>query len=269
MTWRTQSLCAILLVLAFGFAAPVRAEIEITLAVSDFNETESGDPIMYASGNAAVTMGGVRLNEPIGTRAGAAYHKLPVTLSSHRSFSAYFTFRMTAPFCKGIPNGGADGLAFVIQPDLDNQGRSGGGVGYQGIPHSLAVEFDTHQNTEFKDPKKHHVGISVNGSAESIATAEVPFVLNDGTVYHAWVDYDGKDDTLQVRVSTTAARPAAPILSHKVDLEPVLGTEQFVGVTSSTGACWEQHDVFSLYFNADNLLQGIDTTIDKYVMAGR
>jgi len=264
-----QSLHTILLVLACGLATSARADVEITLALPDFNEAESADPIVYTSGSAAVTAGGVRLNEPIGTRAGAAYYKLPVTLSAHRSFSAYFTFRITKPHCKDVDQGGADGLAFIIQPDIDRQGRAAGGVGYQGIPHSVAVEFDTFYNLEYKDPEKNHVGISVNGSVESAATAEVPFALNDGTLYHAWVDYDGKADELQARIATTAARPSAAILTHKIDLEPVLSGEQFVGITASTGACWEQHDIYSLYFNSDNLVQGIDTTVEKYSMAGR
>ena len=233
-----QSLHTILLALACGLATSVRADVEVTLALPDFNETESAEPLVYTSGSAAVTAGGVRLNEPIGTRGGAAYYKLPVTLSAHRSFSAYFTFRITKPHCKDAAQSGADGLAFIIQPDLDR-------------------------------PVKNHVGISVNGSVESVATAEVPFTRNDGTLYHAWVDYDGKADELQARIATTAARPATPTLSHKVDLEAALGSEQYVGITASTGACWEQHDVYSLYFNADNFVQGIDTTIEKYVMAGR
>ena len=264
-----QSLHTILLALACGLATSVRADVEVTLALPDFNETESAEPLVYTSGSAAVTAGGVRLNEPIGTRGGAAYYKLPVTLSAHRSFSAYFTFRITKPHCKDAAQSGADGLAFIIQPDRDRQGRAAGGVGYQGIPQSVAVEFDTFHNLEYKDPVKNHVGISVNGSVESVATAEVPFTLNDGTLYHAWVDYDGKADELQARIATTAARPATPTLSHKVDLEAALGSEQYVGITASTGACWEQHDVYSLYFNADNFVQGIDTTIEKYVMAGR
>lgn len=265
-----QSLRTILLALACGLATSVRADVEVTLALPDFNETESADPIVYTSGSAAVVAGGVRLNESTGTRAGAAYYKLPVTFSSQRSFSAYFTFRITKPYCKdNVEQTGADGLAFIIQPDVDRQGKAAGGVGYQGIPQSVAVEFDTFHNSEYKDPVKNHVGISVNGSVESVATAEVPFALNDGTLYHAWVDYDGKSDELQARIATTAVRPTTPILSHKVDLEPVLGGEQFVGITGSTGACWEQHDVYSLYFNADNFVHGIDTTIEKYMTAGR
>jgi hypothetical protein len=249
------------------FAVPARADVELTVALPDFNDAEQ--PAMYTSGRAAPHRGGIQLTDTVGTQAGAAYFRTPLTMSSHRSFSAYFSFNMTNPRCSQSGQDGADGLAFVIQPDLDATGKSGGGLGYRGIPASVAIEFDSFYNSENKDPEKDHVGINVDGAVESLARAEVPFKLNDGRTYHAWIDYDGKDDTMQVRLSLTNARPTEPVLAHKVDLEKHLRTEQFVGFTASTGTCSEQHQVHSLYFNADNLVGGIDTSIEHYVMTTR
>ena len=48
------------------------------------------------------------------------------------------------------PRGGADGFAFV-HPEPEEPTRSatsGGGIGYQRLPNSLAVEFDTLNNFE-------------------------------------------------------------------------------------------------------------------------
>lgn len=268
MTPALRSLYATALSCICCVATSARADVELTLAIPDFNVGE-GASEMATNGNAGVSKGGIRLTKAVGTTVGAAYYNLPVTMSSHRSFSAYFTFRMTKPHCKGIPDGGADGLAFVIQPARDVLGRGGGGLGYQGLPSSVAIEFDSHVNPGPQEPDKQHVAININGEEVSLASAAVPFTFNDGQIHHAWVDYDGKDDTLQVRLALTNARPAEPALSHKVDLEKVLGTEQFVGFTASTGTCFQQHDIFSLYFNTDNLLQGIDTSVESYQMISR
>jgi gliding motility-associated-like protein len=61
----------------------------------------------------------------------------------------------------GCNNGGADGIAFVLQPLSVNAGSAGGGIGYQGINPSLAVEMDTYQNNT--DPSYDHMALQTNG----------------------------------------------------------------------------------------------------------
>jgi gliding motility-associated-like protein len=61
----------------------------------------------------------------------------------------------------GCSNGGADGMAFVLQPLSVNAGSAGGGIGYQGINPSVAVEMDTYQNAT--DPSFNHMAIQTNG----------------------------------------------------------------------------------------------------------
>lgn len=52
----------------------------------------------------------------------------------------------------GNKDSGADGLAFVLQQVSTNVGVVGGGIGYEGLRPSLAVEFDTYQNGDYSDP---------------------------------------------------------------------------------------------------------------------
>lgn len=60
--------------------------------------------------------------------------------------------------------GGADGIAFVLQPNCTGAGSPGGGLGYQGITPSLAIEFDTYQNAaENGDPQQDHISVMKNG----------------------------------------------------------------------------------------------------------
>ncbi len=58
---------------------------------------------------------------------------------------------------------GADGIAFVLQPNCTGEGSKGVGLGYQGITPSIAIEFDTWQNTEQGDPADDHICIQKNG----------------------------------------------------------------------------------------------------------
>ncbi len=60
-------------------------------------------------------------------------------------------------------NQGADGMAFVLQQVSANVGSSGGGLGYQGLSPSLALEFDTHRNQENSDPNFDHMALMTNG----------------------------------------------------------------------------------------------------------
>ena len=63
----------------------------------------------------------------------------------------------------GCNNGGADGIAFVLQPISTSLGSSGGGLGYAGINPSFSVEFDTWQNSQYADPTYDHIAIQKNG----------------------------------------------------------------------------------------------------------
>ncbi|MCB9204729.1 MAG: PKD domain-containing protein [Flavobacteriales bacterium] len=61
----------------------------------------------------------------------------------------------------GCSDGGADGIAFVLQPLSINAGSSGGGIGYQGINPSFAVEMDNYQNGG--EPGYDHMAFQQNG----------------------------------------------------------------------------------------------------------
>lgn len=61
-------------------------------------------------------------------------------------------------------NFGADGLAFVFQPISTSLGVSGGGLGFEGINPSLAIEFDTWENNDRDDPPYDHLAIMGDGN---------------------------------------------------------------------------------------------------------
>jgi hypothetical protein len=99
-------------------------------------------PLLNLVGNAVRLEDRLRLTADQEGQTGAAW--LPAKQSVQGGFEATFQWQIS----RNDQEGGADGFAFVIQNAANGlalgDGRSG--IGYNGIPNSLAVEFDTLQN---------------------------------------------------------------------------------------------------------------------------
>ena len=179
------------------------------------------------------------------SQAGGGFVSSPVSLANNASFSTAFSFQITNPV--GISDGdgqGADGLVFVVQTQSNQYGGSGGGIGYSGIPKSVGVEFDTWNNGTIDGNNGNHIGIDLNGDLNSAARQNIATRMNNGAVWYAWVDYDGANTLLEVRLSQTPTRPAAATLSYTVDLPATLGQNNaYIGFTSGTGSAGGTHDI--------------------------
>ncbi len=92
-------------------------------------------------------------------QSGSVWYETKANLNE--SFDIYFDINLGC-----IDANGADGIAFVLQPISTSIGVAGGGLGYQGIRPSLAVEFDTWQNGNFNDPAFDHMAIMRNGNVD-------------------------------------------------------------------------------------------------------
>jgi hypothetical protein len=206
------------------------------------------DPVTDGSGRKVL-----RLTNALG-QSGSAFLTNPINLANQASFSTFFTFNINNPLGSSDGDGqGADGIVFVVQTVSNTAGGGGGGIGYQGISQSVGVEFDTWNNgSGLNDPNNgNHVGInlggSFNGPTQTIATR-----MNNGSDWYAWVDYDGVNDLIEVRLSQTNSRPASATVSRTADLVVQLGqTTAFIGFTSGTGAAGGNHDIVNWQFRDD------------------
>jgi hypothetical protein len=186
-------------------------------------------------------------------QSGSAFLTSTFSLASNASFSSYFEFQFT-----NQGSGGADGIVFTVQTVGNTAGGGGGGIGYDGLPKSLGVEFDNWNNGSCDGNNGNHAGIDINGSVCSVvrndATGAWPSIvvgdstnfkqLDSGSIFHAWVDYNGATDNLEVRLALTDTRPTDVLMSYKVDLVALLGTtDAFIGFTSGTGAATADHDI--------------------------
>lgn len=95
----------------------------------------------------------ITLTPDAGTKAGAAFSKNRIDVRE--------TFTVTAELNLGTKTStGADGIAFVLQPNSSTTLTSGGGIGYDNVTNAFAVEFDTWQNgTELAND---HAGLMKN-----------------------------------------------------------------------------------------------------------
>lgn len=221
-------------------------------------------------GDAKIIDNFVQLTSPSVNKAGAIWHTRLVPVVS--GFKCEFSFRMRNGFnnrCNDNSIPGADGLAFVVQSFIPYAiGNYGGGIGYDGIPYSLAIEFDTFSNDStqienFFDPNGNHIAVQSNGSKENsskhIGSTLIALTPNltltlvpDGTIYFAKITYSLKNKELSVYLDTTNTfvKPVLTVdnfvLSEYIPLER--GYRAYVGFTSATGCAFESHELLNWYF---------------------
>ncbi|XVV11165.1 L-type lectin-domain containing protein [Actinoplanes sp. CA-131856] len=165
-----------------------------------------------------------------------ATQKLDVTRSFESNFKVYLHH--------GQP--GADGVAFVVQTKGPRAlGGWGGGLGYRGIKPSVAVEFDTWQNTN--DPSSNHLAVVMGGNPDFQAdTAESGIPLY-GKPFAARVVYDADESLLQIYVKSLSAGAEEQLaLEHEVNLaDEIDGSDAWVGFTAGTGSALSKQDIYS------------------------
>ncbi|KAH0635573.1 hypothetical protein KY289_035488 [Solanum tuberosum] len=161
------------------------------------------------------------------------------------SFSTFFSFSVS----NLNPSSIGGGLAFVITPDDESVGDSGGYLGILdaegGQNGNFGVEFDTLMDVEFKDINGNHVGLDLNsmistqvGDLDSIGVD-----LKSGDLVNSWIDYFGSTKKLNLYVSYSNLKPKEPFLSVTIDLSEYVNDFMFVGFSGSTQGSTEIHSI--------------------------
>ena len=83
------------------------------------------------------------------------------------------SFSLDVDLFLGNNDNGADGIAFVIQNISTSEGSTGGGLGYQGINPSYAIEMDTYHNGSPRDGNSpsDHIAFVNDGTANLAPTS--------------------------------------------------------------------------------------------------
>ena len=228
-----------LLLSIFGFSSPVQAVSDCDTAYSASNFT--------LGGVASDSSGTVTLTPNAGGQFGAIWNKSRVDLSSD--------FCVIADVYLGNNDGGADGLAFVMQPNSVAAGGSGGGLGYMGITPSFAVEYDTWPNGG--DLYNDHVGLMKNGNVVSHNLWGVNAVdvgdIEDGLWHKSKIYWDSVDNEVSVWLDKNAdgdTDDSGETLFDAVsaDLEANFSGEVYWGFTAATGGATNLQQVRNITY---------------------
>ncbi len=199
----------------------------------------------------------LRLVPAQSVQVGAAIGKNRVRLAPNGAFSATFRFRITDP--------GADGFTLFLAQHRNHVGANNGGdLGYEGVRHSVAVTFDTYQNTT--DPGNNQVTVEQNGDVTAHLPGAYGFpygvsycagarrlgCMVDGDIWTVDVTYDGHAMTVAVQDGANA--PSTVVDRYPIDLVGITQSpDVFVGMSAGTGELSENIDIldFTLDTGAD------------------
>lgn len=201
------------------------------------------------------------LTQDLKDQAGSIWYEEKIDLT--RDFNVNFDFFLG---CKD--QSGADGMAFVLQPISTAIGVPGGGLGYQNISPSLAVEFDTWRNPNFNDVGFDHIALMRNGnnnhlSADNLAgpvAISTAFGNAEDCKYHkGLVRWIASTKTLEVYVECELRiRYSGDIVRNIFNNDPLV----YFGFTASTGQS------FNLQQLCLNYVTGASKLSDRTICQG-
>jgi Legume lectin domain/PEP-CTERM motif len=233
--------------LAIAVVACLGSSVAAQFSFSDFSSTAQLNLVQ----NAARVGNVLRVTPAAQQQNGAAWFATRQSVAG--GFSTTFQFQITS---RDSVFDGADGFAFLVQ----NQGAtaigtSGGGLGYNTMPNSLAVEFDTFFIPQtLGDPNGNHLSVHSRGTlansideAFSLGNTGTGLLVNlsDGLVHTARITY--APGSMRVFVDDMVT----PALSVGVNLSTLLSLssgQSYVGFTSATGNGFENHDILNWSF---------------------
>jgi hypothetical protein len=165
--------------------------------------------------------------------AGSAWYATPVNV---QAFTTDFTFQLTSP--------SADGMTFAIQNQSTSAlGNSGGSLGYQPIPTSVAVKFDLYNNAgEGTDS----TGLYTDGAAPTVPAIDLTpsgVNLHSGDTMHVQLSYDGTTLTMTITDTVTNASFST---SFAINIPATVGSDTaYVGFTGGTGALTASQEILT------------------------
>ena len=270
----------VLLAMVMGVGSSAAAQCPASPSYApDFTANQS---CMKPNSNAAFVMSGstvLQITSSTGNQTGSAWYLTPQAVEN--GFTTTFQFQFT-----NASNPPADGIAFVIQNSsteaIGFTGGNGGAIGYgdadanlnpsqgNGIPNSLAIEFDTFENgwdpqavngsvshvgiqSCGTGPNTSHHGFLCDGPGTPNSTVGAPVVtanMADGATHSVTITYvpacpnctPATVANIQVVLDGVNLYPNGV----NVDLSIIglgAGGTAYVGFTGATGGDWETQDI--------------------------
>ena len=169
------------------------------------------------------------LTDGSGSEATSSFYDYPLYIGA---FTASFTYQ-------DVNQGGADGVAFVMQNDLRGPaalGGGGGSLGLSGITPSAALTFNLYANSS----GGMGVSFGTNGAQGLPYHSASPVALNSGDPINVSVSYDGSVVSV---VLTDAVAQASFTTTIAGNLPAILGADTaYVGFTGGDGGTTSSPD---------------------------
>ena len=210
----------------------------------------------------------LRLTPAEDGQAGSAYLEDPFAVTDGGGLITKVDFRMDG--ADGFP--ASAGFALVIQNAEDgattlNATGAASALGLEEVENSIAIAFQT--ETGFN-----HVGLFTNGNMnteDALAREEFNEPLNDGTIWYAWIIYDGTTDLLEVFLTDTNSETPPtgdPVLSATIAIDEILGDQAYAGFSSATGSNGDNHDILAWTLGAFDYQTYLNNDGARHVIAG-
>lgn len=215
-------------------------------ALSSFNYTDFTTTANLTLVRDAQKIGNrIRLTTSELYKTGAMWYSAKVNLAG--GFRTAFQFQIS-----NLTGPGAEGFAFVLHntsnPVLSDVSK----LGYDGIPSSVAVEFDTYRNVEYGDPNDNHISIQTGYSgpnsvdhSKSLGTTTSILKMADGNIHTVSIEYSNR--TMKVSLDNQIVLSALVNLASALSLSDGMGS---VGFTGTTGGYSETHDILNWSFES-------------------
>lgn len=214
--------------------------------------------------------GALKLTNASNNVIGHAFYTNSIHMYSNSSFSTSFVFAIKP----STSSPGGYGLAFTLSPSKQFPGAQP--EHYLGIfnssndgnatNHVFAVEFDTVKGyKENSDTEGNHVGVNINSMDSNVSWAAGYYeydndanfnelTLESGDPIRAWIEYDGVKKVVNVTISPYLKekdKRVKPLISHPIDLTPVLVETMYVGFSAATGQKTSFHYILGWSFSTN------------------
>ncbi|HTJ29026.1 MAG TPA: L-type lectin-domain containing protein, partial [Acidobacteriaceae bacterium] len=234
----TETITAIAAVSGMVSSTPLAQSYTIALGATGIQyntgfASSTGQVILNGSSQLNDTR--LQLTDGLVNEAGSAFYYQPVSVST---FTTDFTFQLSNPT--------GEGITFVIQNASAGSaaiGRNGAGLGYAGIPSSLAIKFDLYSDA---GEGTNSTGLYTGGATPTtpsidLSSTGINLHSNDLTGVH--VTYDGT--TLRMTI-TDQVTGAVWSTSWTINIPSVIGANTaYVGFTGGTGTATASQKILS------------------------
>lgn len=215
------------------------------------------------TGSASLKDNCLQITEEKGDQTAAVFTKNKAKIN--QGFEVSFSFSISNPGGLRDPDGnqGGDGFAFVVHNESNYvTGQAGFGMGYAGIPKSIAIEIDTWRNEYDPHPLSDHISLNTQGVNPNSANDNQSLVkavtkplgnVSDGQI-HKLVIKSIPAGNGESEIVAYLDEGASPVLSAKLNFINLLGKDAdgkaFIGFTGSTGGAWQIAKIHNLKFRS-------------------